>query len=268
MDKGQVKDIIEQVVHRLFVRMGADGSHGGLVIVFTGATAGFAHALSLLPRLVLQGYVLNVCVSKNAEALVGGKLREHLTGVPNIHFLADHDWLAPVKEAKALVVPLLSLNTLSKVSQVMGDTPCASCIIHALFLQKPVVMAMDGTDLHGGHWGALPETGLAPALIQAVQARQTSVESYGCHLTRVENMFEYLQRFLDQPQSGVSAGTTPDIKRYPGKVITAGVIRNVSRSGQILQVHAQAVLTPSAKDVADRYRIQIVRDGHEQGGPQ
>lgn len=268
MDESQVKAIIEQVVHRLFLRMGANGSLGGLVIVLSGATAGFTHVLSLLPRLVLQGYVLNICVSKNAEAIVGFRLREHLTGVPNVHFLADHDWFAPVRQAKAVVVPLLSLSTLSKVSQFIGDTPCANCIIHSLFLQKPIVMAVDGADPQGEHWGALPGTGLAPSMIQAVMARIKTLESYGCHFTRAEGMFEYLQRCLSQNQPGLSTVANPDIKRYRGKVITAGVVRDISRSGQILQVHPKAVLTPSAKDLAVRYRIQIVRNGHEQGVPQ
>jgi len=55
-------------------------------------------------------------LSQAAEALYGQVIRDQLAGFPHISTVHSTNWLSALKEARAIVVPLLSVNTLSKVS--------------------------------------------------------------------------------------------------------------------------------------------------------
>ena len=55
-------------------------------------------------------------------------------------------WLKALKKARAVAVPMLSLNTLSKLSMLLADNTATNIVLHALLMGKPVVAARNGAD--------------------------------------------------------------------------------------------------------------------------
>jgi hypothetical protein len=134
MTDEKLQKIVTAVISRIAQQMGADGSRGTLVTVFTGATVAFQEAVWQVRRLILDGYRIQLVFSQNAEDLYGQVMRDQLAGFPNVSFVEPSTWLLALKQAHAIVVPLLSLNTLSKVSMLIADNLPTNLILHGLFL--------------------------------------------------------------------------------------------------------------------------------------
>ena len=84
--------------------------------------------------------------SRGADTLYAKYLWGELEGFPHVMAFNEAEWLHNLKDAKAVVVPVLSLNTLSKLSLLLADNFTSNVLLHALFAGKPVVMARNGTD--------------------------------------------------------------------------------------------------------------------------
>ena len=145
-EEEQLRRVVAEVLRRLLPRIGADGMRGRIVVVFTAATVGFSEALAQVRSLILSGFQVQLVFSEAAEQLYGAIARQQLEGFPEIvPFDASH-WLHDLKEARAVVVPLLSVNSLSKLSLLIADNLPANLLLHGLFLGKPVVIAQNGVD--------------------------------------------------------------------------------------------------------------------------
>ncbi len=57
--------------------------------------------------------------------------------------MEESKWLHTLKESCAVVVPMLSLNTLSKLALLLADNFASNIILHALFAGKPVLLAAE-----------------------------------------------------------------------------------------------------------------------------
>src|SRR5262249_32804290 len=115
MDEKQIQRVVVEVLKGLLPQLGASGDRGDVVVVFTGATAGFSEAVQQVRSLVLQGYRVQLVFSRGAELLYAPVIWEQLEGFPFVTPLDDSNWLHVLQEAHAVVVPLLSVNTLSKL---------------------------------------------------------------------------------------------------------------------------------------------------------
>lgn len=106
MKKEQIQHIVIEVISRLAVRLGADGSRGTLIVVFTGATVAFKEAIQQVRSIILDGYSVQLIFSQAAEDLYGQVVREQLEGFPHITMLDPARWFTALKESRAIIVPL------------------------------------------------------------------------------------------------------------------------------------------------------------------
>ena len=60
--------------------------------------------------------------------------------------MEESKWLLTLKDSCAVIVPMLSLNTLSKLALLVADNFASNIILHALFAGKPVLLARNGVD--------------------------------------------------------------------------------------------------------------------------
>jgi hypothetical protein len=267
MTKEQIQQIAIEVIGKLAVRLGADGSKGTLITVLTGATAEFGQAIDQIRALVLSGYRIQMLLSENAEGLYGPVVRDRLAGFPNIESVDTSDWLTSLKESEAIVVPLLSMNTLSKISMLIADNPPTNLIVHALFAGKPVFAGQNGAHPDGEHWNR--KLGISKqnsVLRQAVLKRMETVRTYGCHLTDTRNLGSVVHKVLGSKQR-----STPilwgkgDPKTRSGmclqvKTVTAAHVRQAHFAGADLILPPGAVITPLARDVAMTYGVAFTEE--------
>jgi len=262
MTKEQIQQIAIEVIGKLAVRLGADGSKGTLITVLTGATAEFGQAIDQIRALVLNGYKIQLLLSENAEGLYGPVVRDRLAGFPNIESLDTSDWLKSLKESEAMVVPLLSMNTLSKISMLIADNLATNLIVHALFAGKPVFAGQNGAHPDGEHWNQ--KLGISEqnsVLRQVVLKRMETVRAYGCHLTDTRNLSSVVHKALGSKQRStpVPSGKGDSQKRsaicLQGKTVTAAHVRQAHFAGADLILPPGALITPLARDVAMTYGV-------------
>lgn len=264
MKDQDIQRIVSEVIGRLAVRLGADGSRGTLIAVFTGATVGFKKAVQQVGSLILDGYRVQLAFSPAAEELYGSVVRGELAGFPHLSLLESTEWLSNLRRARCVVVPLLSVNTLSKITMLIADTLAANLILHGLFGGKTVIAARNGVDpmdagreALGFHQGSL-------ALKQALLKRLQIASDYGCKLTDVREIKNKLNAALAKEDHSRREETKPDspvsLPKQSGKVISAGDILQAHYRGEDLQVSPGALITPLARELADRYGVTLMED--------
>jgi flavoprotein len=266
MTKEQIQKIAVEVIGKLAVRLGANGSKGILITLLTAATAEFEQAIDQIRCLVLNGYKIQLLLSENAEALYGKVMRDQLAGYPHIDSLDTSDWLKSVKESDAIVVPLLSMNTLSKISMLIADNLVTNLILHALFSGKPVFAGQNGAHPDAVHWSQ--KLGISeqnPTLRQTVLKRMETVRGYGCHLMDTRDLKSIVNKALSNKQRSI---TTPsgkgDLKKGSAiclhvKTVTAAHVRQAHMANADLILPPGALITPLAWDMAMTYRVELIK---------
>lgn len=262
MKKEHIQHIVSEVIRRLAVRLGADGSRGDLITVFTGATVSFPEAIQQVGGLALAGYRIQLVFSKAAEDLYGQVVRDQLADFPHISNLDSAKWITALQKAHAVVVPLLSMNTVSKVSQLTADDVSTNLIVHALIWGKAVFAARDGAHPDGAHWqknlGARPQN---PALRQAILEKISMVEAYGCHLTDTDRLrkttCDVLAAGKDPKPEHVLKSTEKHRSslQHSAKMVTAADIRQAHLMGSDLRLAPRSVVTPLARDLARQFKV-------------
>jgi flavoprotein len=264
MSEERIHEVVVEVLKRLLPHMGATGERGTVVAVFTGATAGYREGVDQVRSLVMQGYRVELVFSRGAETLYAKYLSGELEGFPHVTAFSESDWLRSLQDVKAVIVPVLSLNTLSKLSLLLADNFASNVILHALFAGKPVVMARNGTD-PSDSGRKIPHFGeCARLLAAAIEERFQTVSGYGCRITDVNDLAATVLSLIE-PKSIVATvahrnGTRAVLTPSTNRVVTAGDVLRASQSGTQLRVGAKTIVTPLARELAYKHRVDMVQE--------
>lgn len=265
----QIQRIVAEVISKLAPRLGADGRHGSLIVPFSGATAGFGEAVRQIRFLILDGYQVRLAFSQAAEQLFGQVVKDQLAGFPHVSSLDPAQWLSALGEARAIVCPLVSVNTISKLSLLIADNLVTNLILHGLFMGKAVILARDGVDLNGQGRKTLGIDNGAPALRQAVVNRLQTVTEYGCCITDVQGLRATVNSVLTSQGTAAPKQPAPNSYSTPlklstsGRLITAADVRNTHRIGATLSISSASLITPLARDLAMQLGVVFVERGGE-----
>ncbi len=268
MDAQTVGRIVDQVIRRVAENIGADGRKGRLIAVFTGASADFAQCVDQIRGLVLDGYRVETVLSEAAEAIFGETLRQMLAGFPQIAPVSETRWVTAADNALGVVVPMLSLNTLSRIALLMADNKPTNIILRALFTGRPVLMVPNGAVARAPHWQAKAGGSQAPALAAAVEERLAAVGRYGAQIVAV-NAIRRTVAAWSRGIAGPAAATFPAANSSTGAgfiragstVVSAAQVRLAHSAGADLVIAPQARVTPLARDLASRYGVALVHEG-------
>ena len=168
-------------------------------------------------------------------------------------------WLGELLESRAVVCPMLSVNTLSKVSLLTADALVPNLLLHGLFMGKPVVLARDGVDLSDEGRRGLGIDQATPALRQALDDRLRTVAGYGCRITDVRGLHATVNSVLVSGSARASAGALP-----AGPLVTAADVRRAHRAaGEALSLSPGSLVTPLARDLAMQLGVRMTRNGME-----
>ena len=258
MNREDVPRLVAEVISQLAPRLGADGRRGRLVVAFSGATASFPETLRQCRLLVLDGYRLRLAFSPAAEQLFGSLVRESLDGFPHVDRLDQAQWLGELYESRAVLCPMLSVNTLSKVALLTADGLVPNLLLHGLFTGKPVVLARDGVHLAGEGRRTLGIDQATPALRQALDDRLRTVAGYGCRITDARSLHATASSVLASGTVRAPAGALP-----AGPIVTAADVRRARRAGEALSLSPRSLVTPLARDLAMQLGVRLTRDGGE-----
>lgn len=274
MEKDIINKLVIEVVSRLARKMGADGSRQTLLTVCTGCNGNVEGAVDQLRHLVMKGFKLNLFFSANAGNTYRDTVENQLKGFPYIQTVNPGEWGQchdEFNKAEGVIVPLASMNTLSKLSMLMADTPHEHLLLNAITMGKPLIIAGDG---------GLLGPGIRKPLVDALGARLTSIAQYGaviCEMTALgitlESCFENDMSVTQQgilPEQVLSCPPVPNKpslsdrsssgkprKRLKGRVLTASHINFAVQNGCDLVCEYGVVITPMAKDMAAQKGVKI-----------
>jgi hypothetical protein len=266
MDEKQIQQVVAEVLKRLVQHMGATGARGDVVVVFTGATAGFTEAIQQVRSLVVRGFCPRLVFSHSAELLYGSAVWKELDGFPQVAPFDDSHWLTSLKEAKAVVVPVLSVDTISKLSLLVADNLASNLVLHALFMGKPLILAQNGVDPSDKGRIVRHFPNCSPVVAAAIRERIEVVRSYGCEVVDVTCLTGALEAALRQKAreaktNGHGNGATKLTSFVPkGKIITAADVLQARQSGALIRLRPSAVVTPLARELAQKHGVGIVTE--------
>lgn len=262
----QVQEVVAKVLRRLVSHRGAIGDKGELIVVFSAATVEFWEAIQQVRALVLNGFRVRLAFSPAAEHLLYPEVVRQMDGFPHVSMVEAETWLAALKDARAVVVPLLSLSTLSKLSMLIADNTAMNILLHALLMGKPVVAARNGADPFDRGRKELGFHKGKKALNQAIVRRLQTAEDYGCVLTDIRSLGKTLNSLLDR--EGGPGGhrrvipSTPPVPavRISDRFITASDVLHAVSTGKVLSMEFATGMTPLARDLARRHGVVIMTD--------
>lgn len=271
MSEERLGELVARVITRLAERLGATGAEGSLVIVVTAATVEFGQAVQQVRNLVLDGYRVQLAFSEAARELLSKAIMDQLRGFPHITLLEASHWLGPLREARAVVVPLLSLNTLSKVSLLIADNLATNLIVHGLLMGKPLVVAQNGVDPSAAGRQELGFHRGRSILAQAMRQRLRVVAQYGCTVTDVSELGSTVKSLLlcqeasKEGGGNLARGPFPPTGDRARRFITAAEVLQAWRLGEPLSLGPTAAMTPLARELALRHGVSVSRKILEQG---
>lgn len=253
-----IRDLVREVLRRLAPELGGNGARGELIVVLTGATVGRDEAVDQMIALILKGFRLKLICSEMAAHLIGDAVTRGLAGFPNWEILPPRAWLGPLAGARAVVVPMLSVNALSKLAALIADDDPANLMLHALFSGKPLVLAIDGV-VPGPGRAALGFGHGNRALLGAVEDRLRTVIGYGAAIVELGGLAARVEAALP-----LAAPTHPKAAAAPrrlcrARVVGAGEVAAAARAGEDLYCDAAALVTPLAREAAERHGVRIVK---------
>lgn len=259
----QIREIVAKVILRLAQRLGANGDRGELIVVFSAATVGFPEAIQQVRDLVLDGFRIRLAFSPAAEDLLSSGVGKELDGLPNVSGVEPAEWLPALIGARAVVVPLLSVNTLSKLSMLIADTTASNVLLHALLMGKPLIVARNGADPGDKGRAELGFQKGNVALNQAIARRLRAAEEFGCIFTDIRNLGGTVKSVLsgDGTPEGkqreiASASSVPTVS-ISGRFVTASDILHAYRTGANLSGGSASRMTPQAQDLARQYGVVL-----------
>ena len=262
MDDKQIQRVLVEVLRRMLPQIGATGERGDVVVVFTGATAGFTEAIQQVRSLIIKGFRVQLIFSRGAELLFGRVIWEQLEGFPFVDPFDDSRWLRTLKNARAVVVPVLSVNTLSKLSLLIADNLASNVVLHALFAGKPLILAQNGVDPSdkGRIEPHFPQC--SPLLSSAIYERLEVARGYGCRVVDVSQVSAVLEAALDQKGRPATNGKTNGAAKvasfgHKTKIITAVDVLQAQQRGVPIQLHDANVVTPLARELALKYDVSL-----------
>ena len=150
--------------------------------------------------------------------------------------------LRTIKESCAVIVPMLSLNTLSKLALLLADNLASNILLHALFAGKPVLLARNGVDPSDK---GRDDTALRPmwsGVAAAIEERLRIVSGYGCQITDVGQLSNALTSLLELRatfRSQQACGTEPSagpLSALSGSIVTAADVLQAHHSGAQLRL--------------------------------
>ena len=267
MNEKQIQHVVAQVLKRLLPRLGATGEAGMVIVVFSGATVGFTEAIQQVRSLILKGFRVQLAFSRGADLLYARLVWEQLEGFPHVSPVDESNWLRTLKEARAVVVPLLSVNTLAKLSLLIADNLAGNLILHGLFTGKPVILARNGADPSDAGRTELEFHKGNPVLAQAIEERFQIVRSYGCRLTdigrlsdAVEASFEPTKAPALERDGHFAAPRRPAKLDRKAVIVTAADVLQAHQSGRHLQFDSSARMTQLARELAHKYGVSLLQD--------
>ena len=175
-----IEYIADKVIQKLVIKLEEENKK--VLLVFTGATKGLKESLENLIKLKEDGFKFEIALSKPASNILNTELLKKLFETEKVYIdcnnIESHDL---VKNNTIVIVPTLTSNTASKISNCIDDTMATNIINYALMTNKRVIASVDGTR---------PESrNISETQKSILRKNLESIKLYGVDTTTSNNLY-------------------------------------------------------------------------------
>ena len=239
-----------------------------LLVLLTGGLTGSEEAAKQLRCLRDSGYRMEVVFSEAGKSVLGSRwLKENgLEGLPVVEKMADG--FVALSNCNAVVVPVMTVNTASKVLNGIADNVVTTVIMHALLQGKPVIVAKDACDVS---LLAQVRNVKEPLYYATLAANIICLEQFGIEMIPASLLSEKVEEHFSpsrvyskvvRPEAPAkeerTAGKRETESVFTGKVLSAADVL-VCRA-DVIRIPKKTIVTPAAADRAAEKKIRILAD--------
>ena len=237
-----------------------------LLVLLCGGLTGAQEAAEQLRKLDQAGYQMDVMFTEAGKGVLGERWlkAEQLGNLKVIDNLADG--FVSLNNAHAVVVPVMTVNTASKVLNGIADNAVTSAIMHGLLQGKPVIAAKDACDVAKlSNLRQMKE----PLYYATLAANIPCLEQFGIDMVPVGGLTECVEKTFAPdltavygvPEAAAPAETQkPQIREdtfvFSGRVLSAPDVMRCN--ADVIQLSGKVLVTPAAADRAAERNIRIV----------
>lgn len=252
-----IQQIAEEVIKRLKNRPKK------ALAVFTGAAIGYKDSAQAINKLRQAGWEISVYATQAALSLFGEEKLKEDTGVSVIyHDGMKHDTNALYKEADAIILATLTMNTAAKIACGIADSEMLTIINHALMRGQTMVAAVDGACPDNKQRKALGMKNTPKGYRDMLHRNLVSLKDFGillCNANELEETCLSGQAPVPQKADGKAPAASKQAQRIEKHVISRTDIQTHSGSGEI-SIPLDALVTQSAMELIRDLGLKVSRE--------
>lgn len=218
-----------------------------VVAVFTGGIIGLDDAFDQLQELQKKGYLIEVIFTTNGERIIGVDKITEMLGDVRV-YIDEKDFMHSSKiyqEADALIIPVLTTNTLGKIVHGITDNIATLVISQFLLSGKQVIAASDACDLDHPYRREVGMNKGTRAYRQIFYDHIKELKEFGVVVCSVKNLMSH---FVDKEVSKY------EMCSFSDKVLSVANLEGIE--GTII-VGKDTIITPAAQDMIKEKDLKI-----------
>lgn len=250
---------------------GGQMRHQSLLVLLCGGLTGSEEAGKQLRLLKEKGFRMEVMFTEAGKGILGARwLKDNqLEDLPVLDTTAEA--FVALSSCSAVVVPVMTVNTASKVLNGIADNAVTTAIMHALFQGKPVLAAQDACDpANLAQVRHMKE----PLYYATLAANIECLRQYGIWMgpvsaigQKTEETFAPAPLYTEVIRTGSREEKAPSAKApeasetvcvFTGKVLSAADV--LSCGADVIRLPQKTIVTPAAAEKAEERKIRIAAE--------
>lgn len=236
---------VAKVLKQQGIALASVQSDKRILAIFDVSPVDLAPPLAQLDQCIQQGCIVTVILSDMAARILDISRIRSTCGNERVFVESEITNLQPFTEGfSVIVIPMLSCAMAAKLSLGMADTPCAYLVFQTLLRRNKVIAASDGFEVLDG-------SEIPPEISRLGQNYIKTLSDFGVQFVAGDRLAETIlsngRRHFNPAESAGGQN-----------IITTSVITGLAPAVRELSYTNPAIITPLARDLADRKGIRLV----------
>lgn len=273
MNKAQIQEIINSVMMEHIVNRVKDKitlHNQEALVVFSGSKINFEIAMNQLEKLEKDGMKLSIYLTENAENVLDIKTIHQKLNPKQIY--TKYQLPEEVERFDNVILATTTINTASKISNCILDTPATKIVLTAMMKGKNVIIAVDGCcpdnkeRLKKGYQ-------MTEALQEQLRLNMKKMAKFGGYLTTLDNLHATVVKRVDKYKNKENLLSKEEptkeksiIKEEPSNIIYYKELKVIGNSeiqtlqnGDTLIISKKALVTSLAEERSIQKNIKLIR---------
>jgi len=223
-----------------------------VVVLFTGSNIKLDEVIKGLRNLKQQNYLLTLCFSENAERILDKDRILTIVKPEKVLLERDRDrYMDIVNFTDMAIVPILTQNTLAKVSTGVQDNFITMLLWQILWLGKKVIINPDS---------ALSNRGTHcrnSKMLNLIKKHVDKLKEFGADIIHDHDYLNHIEINIETGQDNEKSSSNEEQSKVK-ELITERDILNLVGKKDNLYLTKGTIITPLARDTAKEKKIRII----------